>query len=1113
MFHIKSKNLKKYRRNLLALCISAPVFFSTPAIADLNFEAAAYVDIPEWTASNHFSLSLNFTTDVDSSSNLSSVILWDHNGFAQNRIELNNGNLVIVLNSVTRTIPISYMTGDLIALSISSLNGSQTLSESEITVEINGVNISPSTTLTHPEAQNITFNRIGGHNGSPYQGTVSGELVMDALSGEHRIYDFTQDLNSDWVVPDISLQDMRYAAQVNFASRTADFGTTGAHVVVIAGEGNMAPTDSDSSYVYNDYRHFGDVFQYGFDDQSISLASHSLDIVGQENSLQVSPWQEFIRKGRQHGFITKPVLLVPIVKNQSAFPEWTKGDPSGLYGDALARIQAALASNPNNELTAFLWGQGETSAINEVSTETHQADLMNMYTSFKNDIDKMTDSTPFIPFLLQPDVTDSPAGFVANINSAISHVASNIDASQAVDTSSLRLQSNNSSSFEGRAMIALGSGFADAVMMVLNPHIDIIPPVVTLVGPSTIKHPINTPYRDFGIEIYDEFDGTSTFTGDGIHHTVDTNLEGFYATFFQGSDASNNSTFVSRVVEIVDLGTVADGAGNLVPDEASLTFDTVGYVDIPEWRADGDFIVDYRFTAGSANIEVNLSSVNDNKNFIALVSGKLRVNIDGNFVDLPLNYQTGETIDVRITRKDGLVTIISNDDAQTTMSTNGTFVLNNISGYNTGRSFPFSGELKGELFLYDRNNQDSRYYDMERINGTELTDVQSGQHATLLGFPSDAPLVCSPASALENNRYSLSFDPTSYVSFPAWEANGDFEINYSFEVEHFDPFFPLSYSQDIGLINSQDIDEGIYRDNSDGYIGVSFGNGSIFVPTTVARGGLATVNIKRENGVASLTVNGVTRTQAISGTFTLDGINVLGSAGFRNPFSGKISGILSLEDHQGGDNRHYDFNQSGGTVLPNLSAANSGTDGTLHNFVNGGFVVGATNQGLDFDGSNQVTMNTWEAGGDFSIKYSLIAGANPVEVNASSINGTRHFIGLVNGVVRASVNGSSLDVTLPYQEGDTINVTLNRTGSTVTLTANDEHACTTATGAFVINNISGFNQNSSNNAAYPYTGKLLGAMSFIEEGGDNRVYDFTQHDNTTLQDVADGQQDATLIGY
>ncbi len=103
---------------------------------------------------------------------------------------------------------------------------------------------------------------------------------------------------------------------------------------------------------------------------------------------------------------------------------------------------------------------------------------------------------------------------------------------------------------------------------------------------------------------------------------------------------------------------------------------------------------------------------------------------------------------------------------------------------------------------------------------------------------------------------------------------------------------------------------------------------------------------------------------------------------------------------------------------------------------------------------------------------------------------------------------------LSYEAGDVIDVTLRRIGSTATLTANGEQACTTATGAFVINNLSGFNYDLfGNSETYSYTGKLLGTMSLIEAGGDNRVYDFTQHDNTFVPDVGDGQQDATLMAY
>jgi len=86
--------------------------------------------------------------------------------------------------------------------------------------------------------------------------------------------------------------------------------------------------------------------------------------------------------------------FVPHAQGGTGFTsnDWNKGDT--LYENAVTRINAAIAARPQATFGGFLWHQGETDAITNVST--YQADLETLIENMRTDILVANPQTPFV---------------------------------------------------------------------------------------------------------------------------------------------------------------------------------------------------------------------------------------------------------------------------------------------------------------------------------------------------------------------------------------------------------------------------------------------------------------------------------------------------------------------------------------------------------------------------------------------------------------------------------------------------------------------------------------------------------------------------------------------
>jgi hypothetical protein len=88
------------------------------------------------------------------------------------------------------------------------------------------------------------------------------------------------------------------------------------------------------------------------------------------------------------------LVFVPHAEGGTGFVsnDWNKGDT--LYENAVTRINAAMSAVSNAEFVGFLWHQGETDAITDVTN--YQTDLRTMISDIRSDVTAANEQTPFV---------------------------------------------------------------------------------------------------------------------------------------------------------------------------------------------------------------------------------------------------------------------------------------------------------------------------------------------------------------------------------------------------------------------------------------------------------------------------------------------------------------------------------------------------------------------------------------------------------------------------------------------------------------------------------------------------------------------------------------------
>ena len=153
--------------------------------------------------------------------------------------------------------------------------------------------------------------------------------------------------------------------------------------------------------------------------------------------------------------------------------------------------------------------------------------------------------------------------------------------------------------------------------------VDIINPVITLVGESNVNHQVGTPYTDAGATAVDNIDGDISLTLSG---SVDVTALGDNTLTYTATDAAGNQLTHTRIVSVVDevnpvitlngsaivsheINTDYIDAGALATDafEGLLTVETTGNVDT---AALGENTITYSAIDSSGNEELQTRTVN-----------------------------------------------------------------------------------------------------------------------------------------------------------------------------------------------------------------------------------------------------------------------------------------------------------------------------------------------------------------------------------------------------------------------------------------------------------------------------------------------------------------------
>ncbi|MGH1439869.1 MAG: S8 family serine peptidase [Cellvibrionaceae bacterium] len=405
-----------------------------------------------------------------------------------------------------------------------------------------------------------------------------------------------------------------------------------------------------------------------------------------------------------------------------------------------------------------------------------------------------------------------------------------------------------------------------------------------------------------------------------------------------------------------------------------LQFDGQGYVTLPEWSATSDFRIAFSFTYRDG-IEVTLGSSSDTQNFVgAVVNGRIRARVAGLTLDVEPVLASGDRVDVVLERTGGSVTWTANG-VSATGDTTAAFVLNNISGYDSSRRFPYAGQLLSDIEM--DNGVETRLYDVDQAEGSSvLVETTNGQNGTLVGFGSSGGFIeiASPPAdsdgdgvpdsedAFPNdptetrdsdgdgigdnadptpfgepgdfNSY-LQFDGQGYVTLPEWTATNDFRIAFSFTYRD---------SIEVTLGSSSDT-QNFVGAVVNGRIRARVAGLTLDVEPVLISGDRVDVVLERTGSTVMWTANGASATGDTTATFVLN--NISGYDGSRRfPYTGQL--LSDIEMDNGIESRLYDIGQAEGSAV--LVETSSGQNGTLVDFGSSGGFIEIVPPPVDSDG-------------------------------------------------------------------------------------------------------------------------------------------------------------------
>jgi hypothetical protein len=223
--------------------------------------------------------------------------------------------------------------------------------------------------------------------------TSAGDVVCRAASGTEDIT--LTGLPAGYILP-------WRCSVIRQAGTTATLATilaseaplSGFDVIVLAGQSNMigryGPIDPVLDAT-NDR-----IQQYGATSMSVMLAADPLDHPGQDNpntvGMGLSSAKAYIAAGRLAS--GRQVLLVPVARGATSFSDGTWR--AGGAGDttAIANVNAAMATHPDNRLVAICWHQGEGDST--LTEAQYQTELDALITRWRSSMTGAGPTTPFV---------------------------------------------------------------------------------------------------------------------------------------------------------------------------------------------------------------------------------------------------------------------------------------------------------------------------------------------------------------------------------------------------------------------------------------------------------------------------------------------------------------------------------------------------------------------------------------------------------------------------------------------------------------------------------------------------------------------------------------------
>jgi uncharacterized protein (TIGR02145 family) len=130
----------------------------------------------------------------------------------------------------------------------------------------------------------------------------------------------------------------------------------------------------------------------------------------------------------------------------------------------------------------------------------------------------------------------------------------------------------------------LGDFYGDEVSFSTE-ELDLIPPVITIIGDNPLEINIGEDYTEFGATATDDIDGDITQNIIIDSSNINTTLAGNYTVTYSVSDLSNNSTSEQREVIVIDNSLLLNCDGNPVP--------TIVY-GTQEWTVENACNITYR---------------------------------------------------------------------------------------------------------------------------------------------------------------------------------------------------------------------------------------------------------------------------------------------------------------------------------------------------------------------------------------------------------------------------------------------------------------------------------------------------------------------------------------